>query len=272
MSTPAPWPSAAALAWVPGAGAGAAPLRVERLLGGSVNDSWRVDTAKGRFVLRVDGPAWRRPGVDRVREQSLHEAAARAGLAPGLLLRADRDGVQVCEYLDGRCWTAADFMQADQLRRLGDRLARLHALDVPPGVAPFDPVASARAYLQALSPEAIAAMQAQERVAEIELAARRVAQGTSRLAIVHGDLTHANLLDGTQLWLLDWEYAQRADPLYDVACALAYYPQARPLAPQLLAAAGLPDTDLGERLAAAIRVYEGLSTLWQGVRGDPRPD
>jgi aminoglycoside phosphotransferase (APT) family kinase protein len=27
---------------------------------------------------------------------------------------------------------------------------------------------------------------------------------------------------------LDWEYSQLADPLYDVACVLAYYPQAQP--------------------------------------------
>ena len=104
MPSTAQWPTATALAWVPGVRSGVAPLRIERLLGGSVNDSWRVDTAQGRFVLRVDGPASRRPGVEREREQQLHEAAARAQIAPRVLLRADADGVQVCEYLEGRSW------------------------------------------------------------------------------------------------------------------------------------------------------------------------
>ena len=273
MPSTAQWPTATALAWVPGVRTGVAPLHIERLLGGSVNDSWRVDTAQGRFVLRVDGPAWRRPGVDREREQHLHEAAARAGLAPRLLLRADPDGVQVCEYFEGRRWGEADFIQPQQLRRLGERLAQLHALDVPPGILPFDPVACAREYLQAMSAKAIASTHAEEVVAEIDAAARQVADGTTRLSIVHGDLAQANLLDGAQLWLLDWEYAQRADPLYDVACALAYYPQAQPQAAQLLAAAGLvAGTDLTVRLAAAIRVYDGLSRLWHRARGSPRPE
>ncbi|MFO1410369.1 MAG: hypothetical protein U1F06_08340 [Steroidobacteraceae bacterium] len=46
---------------------------------GTVNDVYRVETAAGCFVLRVDGPAWRRPGVDRGREAQLHAVAAAAG-------------------------------------------------------------------------------------------------------------------------------------------------------------------------------------------------
>jgi thiamine kinase-like enzyme len=88
-----------------------------------------------------------------------------------------------------------------------------------------------------------------------------------RPAIVHGDLTHANVLDGRQLWLLDWEYAQCADPVYDVACALAYSPAARQQAPRLLAAAGLPGAGPHDRLADAILVYEGLTRLWHLARG-----
>jgi aminoglycoside phosphotransferase (APT) family kinase protein len=268
----AQWPTATALAWVPGVREGSAPQRIELLLGGSVNESWRVDTAEGRFVLRIDGPAWRRPGVDRARERLLHETAGRARIAPRLLLRADADGLQVCEYLDGCSWSELDFLQPLQLRRLGECLAQLHALEVPTGVLPFDPVGCARQYLQAMSPRAAAAPRTLEVVAEIDAAARRVADGTRQLSIVHGDLAHANVLDGTRLWLLDWEYAQRADPLYDVACALAYYPQAQPQAAELLAAAGLSGEGGAARLEAAIRVYDGLSRLWLWARASPRPD
>lgn len=269
MPASAQAPATAALSWVPGVESGVAPRRIERLLGGSVNDSWRVDTAEGRFVLRVDGPAWRRPGVDRVREQHLHGAAADAGLAPRLLLRADQDGVQVCEFLDGHSWGEADYLQPGQLRRLGERLALLHALEAPSGIDPFDPGACARQYLQIMGAEAVATTGAEAVVAEIDVATQAVAAGTSGLSIIHGDLAHGNLLDGAGLWLLDWEYAQLADPLYDVACALAYYPKAQPLGTQLLAAAGLGGAGAASRLAAAIRVYEALSWLWHQARRGP---
>ena len=249
---------------------GAPPLRIERLQGGNVNETWRVDTPEGRFVLRIDGPAWRRPGVDRGREQQLHEAAARAGLAPRVLSRSDADGVQVCEYLDGRSWRDDDFLHPLQLRRLGERLEQLHAVEVPSGIVPFDPVSCACAYLASIGSEPRRDPSSAEMVAAIDAAARRVAEGTIGLSIVHGDLAQGNVLDGTQLWLLDWEYSQYADPLYDVGCALAYYPHAKPLAGQFLAAAGLAGVNLSERLPAAIRVYEGLSALWQRARADPR--
>ena len=264
-------PAATALAWVPGVQTGVPPLRIERLLGGTVNDSWRVDTALGRFVLRVDGPAWRRPGVDRVREQHLHGAAAGAGLAPRLLLRTDPAGVQVCEFLEGRSWGETDYVQPAQLKRLGERLGQLHALETPSGIDPFDPGGCAREYLQIMSAESVAPTNAAAWVVEIDAAAQRVAEGTVGFSIIHGDLAHANLLDGAGLWLLDWEYAQLADPLYDVACALAYYPQARPQAAQLLAAAGLAGSDQAGRLTAAIRVYEALSWLWHQARRGLRP-
>lgn len=266
----APWPPAAALAWVPGVGNGVPPSRVERLLGGSVNDSWRVDTAQGRFVLRIDGPAWRRPGVDREREQQVHQAAAQAGLAPRLLLRSEADGVQVCEFLDGRRWSEEDFSQPLQLQRLGERLAQLHSVEVPVGIVPFDPVACAREYLHSIGSGRMTDPPSLQELGAISAAARRVSEGTVGFSIVHGDLAHGNVLDGAELWLLDWEYAQCADPLYDVACALAYYPKARAHAPQLLAATGLAGAGLAKRLTAAIRVYEGLSGLWDRARAHPR--
>ena len=258
--------NAAALALVPGLESGAAPLRLERLSGGSVNDSWRVDTAQGRFVLRIDGPAAQRPGVERARERRIHELAARAGLAPPALVWADAVGAQVREFLPGRVWQEHDMQQPEQLQRLGARVAQLHAIEPPRDVRPFDPHACALQYLQLIDAAAAAAVDAAAAVGAVRTAALRVAAHGVPASIIHGDLTHANVLDGQQLWLLDWEYAQCADPVYDVACLLAYCPAARPQAPQLLAAAGLPGEGPRRRLADAILVYEGLTRLWHLAR------
>jgi aminoglycoside phosphotransferase (APT) family kinase protein len=273
VADPAPPP--AALALVPGLETGAAPLRLARLSGGSVNDSWRVDTSQGRFVLRIDGPVGRRPGVERARERRIHELAARAGLAPPALVWADAAGTQVREFLEGRVWQEGDLLQPEQLQRLGARLAQLHAIGPPEGVAPFDPGDCAQQYLRLIdaaaaadpATNALAVSGASAAAAVVHAAAARVAAHGVRPAIVHGDLTHANVLDGRQLWLLDWEYAQCGDPVYDVACVLAYCPAARPLAPRLLAAAGLAGAGPRGRLEDAILVYEGLTRLWHLARG-----
>ena len=109
---------AGARAW---AGAWCSPARyIVRLGGGSVNEVFRVDSAGGRFVLRLDGAAWRRPGVDRARELTLHGAAATAGVAPAIVAaEPERDrpadhanssragSVDEADYADVACAAAA---------------------------------------------------------------------------------------------------------------------------------------------------------------------
>jgi thiamine kinase-like enzyme len=256
---------------VPGLESGAAPLRAERLEGGIVNESWRIDTGRGRFVLRIDGPAALRPGVDRRRERTLHETAASAGMAPRVLLWDDAAGIQVREFIDGRVWSDHDLEVAAQLRRLGERLAQLHALEAPSAVAPFDPDACALQYLRSIEATGASMALASAVRSAVRGAADIVTAMGTRVAIVHGDLAYGNLVDagpgGERLMLLDWEYAQVADPVYDVACVVAYCAQARPHAALLLQAAGLAGADTDRRLSEAIRVYEGLTWLWHRARG-----
>jgi aminoglycoside phosphotransferase (APT) family kinase protein len=253
-----------ALACVPGLAGGARAERIERLHGGTVNEVYRVDSSAGRFVLRIDGPAWRRPGVDRARELALHRTAAAAGLAPAIVGSTDLPGVLVTQYLDGRVWQSGDFDDARSLRRLGERLYALHQLP-PPALAAFDPWQVATAYVQCIDPARVSLPEAPLRRLR-DLSAELAGQGTA--AVVHGDLWQGNVLDGSQLWLLDWEYAQLTDPLMDVACVLAYYPLAERHRGELAAAAGFDALAVGPALSARVFVYRALAWLWHLARGE----
>ncbi|MFT3904718.1 MAG: phosphotransferase [Steroidobacteraceae bacterium] len=272
------------LACVPGLEADAAPLLLQALPGGSVNEVHRVDTALGRFVLRIDGAAWRRPGVLREREIQLHRRAAAAGIAPRIHVWRPELGVLVTGFIDGALWSDADNTQSRALEQLGERLARLHAL-TPPPVPAFAALELAAGYAQAARARALAPQSesdasmdllALDRVlAQLDLSLRRLADDGRPACIVHGDLTPGNLLwqpvpGGRRLWLLDWEYAQRADPLLDVACLLAYQPAAWPRRAELLAAANLAAASEAS-LAAAVHVHEALGWLWHQARGEVQP-
>lgn len=254
-------PPAEALACVPGLERGAAPRLIEPLEGGTVNDSWRVATDAGDFVLRIDGPAWRRPGVDRAREFLLHGLAAAAGLAPAIIRHAPEQGALVCEYLAGRDWSPASFEDSGALARLGARLAQLHALPAP-ALPRFDPLATWQAYLDQAGAGARAGADARWP----GLAADAALLARAPPAIVHGDLAHGNLREAGALRLLDWEYAQVADPAWDVGCVLSYYPAARARRGPLLAAAGLAGADAAGRVAAARRCHDALAWAWQQAR------
>jgi thiamine kinase-like enzyme len=98
---------------------------------------------------------------------------------------------------------------------------------------------------------------------------RQLDSRTHALGVVHGDPTAGNVLDHERLWLVDWEYAQLADPLFDVAAVLVYYPAARAHRETLLQAAGLADPQRSAALSDACRVHAALGALWHHARGEP---
>jgi thiamine kinase len=262
LSEPPDW----ALARVPGLESGASAQYIERLGGGTVNEVYRVDSAAGRFVLRLDGAAWRRPGVDRARELILHRAAAAVGIAPALVAAApEARGLLVMEFVPGRLWERADYDNVDALRRLGERLYALHRLP-PPAIEAFDPWRVAQAYVRQIDAAHTGALE--RPLQRLQTLSAELRCGPAAMTVVHGDLWQGNVLQGSRLWLLDWEYAQLSDPLMDVACVLAYYPAAERYRAELAAAAGFDAQALAAALSARVFVYRALSWLWHLARGE----
>jgi thiamine kinase-like enzyme len=269
---------------VPGLEQGTAPLLVQRLPGGSVNHVWRVDTGVGCFVLRCDAPLSRRPGVDRERERQLQTLAAEALIAPRIIARTPSGDAQVSEYIDARPWQAADYGDARQLRRLGETLALLHSIKSPELMERFAPLRLARAYALdgaaaslpaspvAGTPEtqlrAAAKRHAEALCQAVAAAERQLPDVPESRRVVHGDPTAGNVLDRHRLWLIDWEYAQCADPVFDVAAVLVYNPEARVHRALLLAAAGQGAALQHGQLAAAVTIHAALGWLWQYARGE----
>ena len=261
LSVPPDW----ALALVPGLGEGQAARRIERLGGGTVNEVFRIISAAGDFVLRLDGPAWRRPGVDRARELVLHQIAAAGGIAPTIVVAAPQSqGLLITQFQQGRTWVADDYVDVAALRRLGERLYVLHRLPAP-AMEPFDPYRVGQAYAKLIAAGTAALAPVMRR---LESLCQDLKQADASPVVVHGDLWQGNLLEGSGLWLLDWEYAQLTDPLMDVACLLAYYPQAERYRGELMAAAGVGSSNQERRLTERIDIYHILSWLWRLARGE----
>jgi len=252
------------LARVPGYGPAA---RIAPLAGGAVNRTFRVETTQGRFVLRLHDAAGAALGADHLREAILQNAAAAAGLAPAVLYVDPQQRFMVAEYLDGRAWTPADFADVQCLRRLGTILRRLHAV-TPPVPAPFDLGELLRGFADRVGREAPAERpllaQFMDRAG---VSLRACGMERRQPALFHSDPQHGNLIEADgRLFLIDWEYAAVGDPLFDIACVLAYYPQALPHSSVLLEASGLAGQATLPMLEHATWLYVLLSSLWERVR------
>jgi thiamine kinase-like enzyme len=62
--------------------------------------------------------------------------------------------------------------------------------------------------------------------------------------------------------LVDWEYSQWADPLWDVACLLEYYPDLQSRSEVVLEACGLDSSEDRQILSLQRAVFASLNGLW----------
>jgi thiamine kinase len=262
---------ASVLRRIPGCAGGDAPLSVELLHGGrNVNRILRIDTQAGRFVLRQRVRHEPRPGADPLREVACHRAAADAGVAPAMLDAAPDGNWILMDYVDGGAWTPTRLQAREGLRSLGACLQRLHAT-TPPKLAAFDPVSIAAEQAETiLDRDPDAATQVDALVARTLQLAVDCATFAVTPVTTHGDLTTSNLI-GPRPMLVDWEYAQLADPVYDLACLSVYHPSLRLREEELLGAAGFTDANAAVRLKLHVQLFDNLNKLWEQAEALRQP-
>jgi aminoglycoside phosphotransferase (APT) family kinase protein len=255
---------ASVLRRIPGCAGGEAPLSLQLLHGGpNVNRNLRIDTRVGRFVLRQrirEGP---RPGADPLREVACHRAAAAAAVAPAVLDAAPDGSWILMDYVEGAMWTPPRLQAPEGLRTLGACLQRLHAITPPTGLVAFDPVSIATGQAQAiLERDPSATAQVNTLVARTRQLALDCAAFAVTPVMTHGDLNASNLI-GPLPMLVDWEYAQLADPVYDLACLSVYYPGLRLRGGELLGTAGITDANGAVRLGLYAQLFDSLNGFWE---------
>jgi thiamine kinase-like enzyme len=228
--------------------------------GGLSNQAWRLEVAGTAWFVRLGHEGARSLGVDRASECRLLATVAAAGLAPEVLVCEPEAGLLVTRFVTGAPWQAADVAAEANLDRLAGQLRTLHGLAVPPvGIQTVRYSEQARRLREGLA-SGPGEARLHERAGR--LFGRIDGRGFDP-ALCHHDLHHLNVLDdGDRLWLVDWEYGGRGDPLMDVAGFLALHDLSPQATEQFVAAyGGLRPADLA-LVEAARWVFDYVQWLW----------
>lgn len=231
---------------------------------GPISVSWLMSGPDGLLVLRRDLPLAKVLGLDRQAEWAHLEIAYSADLGPEPLAHDPARGLLVTRYLEGAAWNQCE--TADWHAH-GVLLRRIHEL--PSGTARrFDPVAVARRYRHAST--AVLAGALLDRV--VKLAADLGPDNAGCLC--HHDAHRGNIIGSAPARLIDWEYAARGDPMFDLAVVCRFHDLNPDERAGLFDGWGFEETD-HSRFQACCDLYDALATLWQLAVNDgldDRPD
>ncbi|MCP4640978.1 MAG: phosphotransferase family protein [bacterium] len=191
-------------------------LKVERILGGLTNKSYRVDVGGDSFVLRLAGDNGEMLGLNRRQEFLSQRAAATIGVAPEAVHLVEPEGHLVSRYITGRRMHDDEFREQRNTDRMLDVLKRVHAL--PPVEGDFDPCAMILGQVARVRaaggdvPELFLRLLDPLRAIDEELKRELDAP-----CLCHNDPCNGNFLEDGAMWLIDWEWGGMGDPFFDLA-------------------------------------------------------
>jgi thiamine kinase-like enzyme len=238
------------------------------LSGGHSNRTWRLDDGDRTFFLRLNAPDAEGLGVDRASECRLLQIVGTAGIAPEVIRCDPGAGLLLTRFVEAEPWTGAQAAGDANLRRIGALLRRLHDLAPDPAIREVSFARQAWSLEAQLEPGTVPDPLSRAATQRFRRLERRTA-----VTLCHNDPHHLNVLDdGGRIWLVDWEYGGRGDPVYDLAACLAQLEGTRQQRSALLDGYGTPVPCTDAELDDACWVFDYVQWLWYRVRLATDPD
>lgn len=236
---------------------------------GRENRCWRVRSAAGDWVVRLNGAAggWPQPELDREFECRVARAAAQHGLAPPVIACDPQGGYLITGYIDEPVWTAECFSDASAVAALARSLRELHAMQEPAAEA-----VDWRGELVSLAAEGPLRENAAVKDGIGRLLEDLDQTGFSEgpLALCHHDLHAANILGQAPVRFVDFEYARWTHPAMDIAWLIQYHDLVPEQCDLLLSAYyGRTGPDVARFIALAVRLAQYQELLWLVSRDAP---
>jgi len=229
---------------------------IGELAGGSASDSYLIERDAQKFVLRIDTATAEALGLDRVSETKILAFVSEHELGPKPEFADPRKGILITHYVEGRTWSETDLHESDRIAKLATLIRRLHGLN-PIGPA-FNLPEKIANYAKIIGTD-----EGHELAYDLYRRLSELSDSPASQCLCHNDLTHANIVEGQRLHLIDWEYAAIGDPFFDLATVAEHHQFDQGETDQLLGAyCGEVRTEQGRRLSRYRLLYQRLAALW----------
>jgi thiamine kinase-like enzyme len=191
-------------------------VSVSELSGGLTNTNHLVEDGADRYVVRIPGASTELLAVDRANERHNAAAAATTGVSPRVLEVLEDLDVMVIEYIEGTTMSAETLRQREMAFRIASSLRRLH--EGPRFLKDFDMFRLTEFYLGVCAEHDVRIPDGfHEHGDDVAAIERALTAKPLPTVPCHNDLLAENYIDdGSQLWIVDFEYSGNADPTFEL--------------------------------------------------------
>ncbi len=191
-------------------------IRIEPIAAGLTNQNFRVEVDGAPFFVRLPGLSTDLLAVDRANELHNTRAAAATGIGPKVVDHDPATGALVLDWIDGRTMSNEAFAEPGTPARIATSLRRLHG--ATRFLADFDMFRLTEFYLRVVDERSIRIPDGyREHKASIGRIEAALAARPMPTVPCHNDLLAENYLDdGSQLWIIDYEYSGNNDPTFEL--------------------------------------------------------
>lgn len=191
-------------------------VSIHPLSGGLTNTNFKVIVDGVTYFVRVPGESTELLAIDRKNEYHNTKAAGDAGVAPKIIYHIPEYDVMVIEFLNGKTMSKDLLHEKGAPTRMAQSIRKLHT--GPRFYSDFNMFRLTEYYLRLCGERNIKIPvgypERMSTVTEIEKA-----MSVKPLATVpcNNDLLAENYIDdGSQLWLIDYEYSGNNDPTFEL--------------------------------------------------------
>jgi thiamine kinase-like enzyme len=191
-------------------------VRVSELSGGLTNTNYLLEAGDDRYVARIPGRSTELLAVDRRNERHNAAAAATTGVSPRIVEVLEDLDVMIIEYIEGTTMSAERLRTREMARRIAASLVRLH--DGPRFLQDFDMFRLTEFYLGVcVERDVRIPSDFREHLPDVAAIERALDARPLPPMPCHNDLLAENYIDdGTQLWIVDFEYSGNDDPTFEL--------------------------------------------------------
>jgi thiamine kinase-like enzyme len=197
-------------------------ISLQELRGGLTNTTFLATNQEDTFVVRIGKENPEILGIDRYCEDACQKSASQIGISPTIIYSDPKNGTLIRSFIKGKPLTSNDIHNPLQLKNIIQMLKKCHQI-------PRNNECVTTSIYEKI--RAMMSLSSSYKPPFFTLEEMEIVRGTINLIEAHfhekeqmyAGLCHCDLLpgnfidDGNQLWLIDWEYANWDNILFDLA-------------------------------------------------------